>query len=259
MAEKTKSTVQPETTAESTDADDNYPFLSDSALLNDPSKCVDYIAKTLNENKEKPLTQIEQIVDALGTKKTLKMLRRTLQIEEGGGMLIYNQSRRRTPGGVFFFLAQRWVNKKHRVKIWPEMYPNEPLDWDDRLPLVKQAHEELGQAGIPRMVLIGQPGRVIERGKVVLTSLQRQKLPKSMPKDLPDMPDKELPYIVYISAKQWRKVKPTLKSKKDEIIVEGYPAFNPQLKAITIFATRTTSKGLDKARRNKQRSATAKE
>ncbi len=224
-------------------------------MAKNPAKVKAYIVEILNETEEKPISQIEQIIENINPKKALKLLIKTLKIEGDGGLQTYNGSRRRTLGGIYFFLAQRWVEPKYRPVIWPELFPGHAtINWADRIPLIKEAVKEVGLANIPRLILIGRPGKVIEKGKVVLTTMQPKPQPKSLPKGLPMLPEEPTtPYILYIGSKQWRKVKDSLVSKEDELIVEGYPAFNPQLKAITVFALKTSTKLLEEARRTKQR------
>ena len=66
---------------------------------------------------------------------------------------------------------------------------------------------QTGEATAMKITLIGRPGRIVEKGQVVLTSMQGAKAP-SLPKGLPAPPAEATPYIVYIAAKQWRKVGP---------------------------------------------------
>ncbi len=218
---------------------------------------VEQISTTLNETEAKPVEQIKKIVAALGGKRAQKLLKRTLEIEENGGMPIYNEQRRRTIGGVFFFLAQRWVDKEHCHAIWPEMYPSfaPPLKWNERKPLIQQAIQQVGQINSARIVLIGRPGRVIEKERVVLASMQVGKHPIGWPKGLPHLPPETTPYVIYITAKHWRKVKPALRDKRDELVVEGYPVYNSQLQAMTVFSIRTTTKVLERTMRDQQRPA----
>lgn len=50
------------------------------------------------------------MVDIIGKEKAIDFFQKTKKIEEGGGMLIMNGSRRRTAGGVYFWLVK---NDKH--------------------------------------------------------------------------------------------------------------------------------------------------
>ncbi|XP_054717154.1 phosphorylated adapter RNA export protein-like isoform X2 [Uloborus diversus] len=61
------------------------------------------IIKILNEKKQ---YIIYRVVKILGIEKALNLLKMTEQVEESGGMMIMNQARRRTPGGVYFQLLK---------------------------------------------------------------------------------------------------------------------------------------------------------
>lgn len=49
-------------------------------------------------------------MDIIGKEKAIDFFQKTKKIEESGGMLIMNGSRRRTAGGVYFWLVK---NDKH--------------------------------------------------------------------------------------------------------------------------------------------------
>ena len=63
------------------------------------------IADQIGETQAGPRAQIVQIVRALGRTQARALLDQTMQIEENGGMLVPDGSRRRTPGGIFFSLG----------------------------------------------------------------------------------------------------------------------------------------------------------
>ncbi|XP_011858635.1 PREDICTED: phosphorylated adapter RNA export protein isoform X2 [Vollenhovia emeryi] len=65
------------------------------------------IANKLVERKE---LLIRRVVDIIGKQKAIDFFQKTKEIEENGGMLIMNGSRRRTAGGVYFWLVK---NDKH--------------------------------------------------------------------------------------------------------------------------------------------------
>jgi hypothetical protein len=56
------------------------------------------IASELGEHEEEPLHLLGRIVKRLGTEQALAFLRETVNIEEAGGMLLADGSRRRTKG-----------------------------------------------------------------------------------------------------------------------------------------------------------------
>src|SRR5947207_14055784 len=70
-----------------------------------PLEVATLIAEQLGETEEGARKQIGRIVWALGRTQARALLSRTLLIEEQGGMVLPDQSRRRTKGGVFFHLA----------------------------------------------------------------------------------------------------------------------------------------------------------
>ena len=77
-----------------------------------------FVWTCLDETQHAPQTRIKEIVCILGTDKVKKLMQETLQIEQQGGMLTLDQSKRRTPGGVFFFLCKR--HYKHQlVSVFP--------------------------------------------------------------------------------------------------------------------------------------------
>src|SRR6185295_8528851 len=72
------------------------PSVNETALM---------IAQTLGETEQTACQQVQRIVWALGRTQSHQLLEQTLQIEQNGGIMLRDGSRRRTPGGVFFHLA----------------------------------------------------------------------------------------------------------------------------------------------------------
>ncbi|XP_022334363.1 phosphorylated adapter RNA export protein-like [Crassostrea virginica] len=66
-------------------------------------KVVKMIARKLNEPK---VYLIERIYRIIGKEKTLDLFYKTQDIEEAGGLLIQNKTRRRSPGGVYIHLLK---------------------------------------------------------------------------------------------------------------------------------------------------------
>ncbi|KAL7301270.1 hypothetical protein TKK_0006009 [Trichogramma kaykai] len=61
------------------------------------------IAEKLSESKD---TLIKRVVEILGKEMAIGFFEKTKKIEEEGGMLIMNGSRRRTAGGIYLFLVK---------------------------------------------------------------------------------------------------------------------------------------------------------
>ena len=87
---------------------------------------VNTIAKALGEVEEQPMTQITGVVRVLGEQTALELLAETQRVEESGGMLLPDGSRRRTPGGVFFFLARQKLSHEDKVAIFRPAKPAKP-------------------------------------------------------------------------------------------------------------------------------------
>lgn len=102
-----------------------------------------------------------------------------------------------------------------------------------------------------KITLIGRPGNVQERQGFVLASMPAMKLP-ALPKGLPTPPEAQTPHAVYIATKQWRKVAQALQQPEDVLIVEGIAVYDPELRGLAVFATNTTTKLLQSARRAEQ-------
>jgi hypothetical protein len=76
------------------------------------------IAEALGESDESPRTQIAAIVKSLGAEGALALLAQTQKVEEAGGLLVPDGTRRRTPGGVFFLLAREKLTPADRAAIF---------------------------------------------------------------------------------------------------------------------------------------------
>ncbi len=87
---------------------------------------VSTIAKALGEVEEQPLSQIAGVVKVLGEPVSLALLEETQRTEQSGGMLLPDGSRRRTPGGVFFFLARQKLSHEDKVAIFRPIKPAKP-------------------------------------------------------------------------------------------------------------------------------------
>jgi len=89
------------------------------------------ISKALGEADEGPLAQIQAVVDALGEETSLSLLTETDRIEKAGGMERGDGKGRRSPGGVFFYLARQKLPKEQRAAIFNDKMPREakPPGW----------------------------------------------------------------------------------------------------------------------------------
>ncbi len=79
----------------------------------------DRLAEALGETEATPLWHLYRVVCELGGEAVVDLLRETLEVEQAGGMLTRDGSRKRTRGGVFFELAKRSMTPEQRARLFP--------------------------------------------------------------------------------------------------------------------------------------------
>jgi hypothetical protein len=221
------------------------------------------IARTLDETESKPISQIVLIVEKCGIEFAQAILTETQAIEAQGGMMLQKQSRRRTPGGIFFYLARRKMPNTLARLIFPshfnspskqgtkknvskgELAPLPKLDWSERAKIIQSLLDEKGALTTVKVVLIGRPGRIdTSRKDLVITTMSHALKPATFPKGVPPPPDIPTLYTVYIAAKQWQKVKDSINDPEDALIIEGTCAYDDEIGGMAVFAMSMTSKML---------------
>jgi hypothetical protein len=55
--------------------------------------------------------------------------------------------------------------------------------------------------------------------------------------------------MVYIAAKQWKTVAEAIADPDDSLIVEGYPAYDPELEGLAVYALSVSTRNLQIAKR----------
>ncbi|XP_038660907.1 phosphorylated adapter RNA export protein [Scyliorhinus canicula] len=81
----------------------NYEGKNDIKEDDSPNKISDEIAYRLREPKT---DLIHRVVKTVGRKKAIELLIQTAEVEQSGGLMIVDGSRRRTPGGVYLQLLK---------------------------------------------------------------------------------------------------------------------------------------------------------
>lgn len=64
------------------------------------------VADMLGETEFTPFCKIYKICKVLGRERVMRLLIKTLEVENNGGLLTCDQTKRRSTGGVFFFLVK---------------------------------------------------------------------------------------------------------------------------------------------------------
>lgn len=225
------------------------------------------IARQLNETNPGAVAQIQRIVMHLGATRAYAFLQETLAREAAGGVWTTNRSRRRTPGGTYFFLIRGQITQEEHQTIWPQhLYPGTkspetrqrihrpkyefpPVYWAERISAATAALENpTGEAYTMKITVIGRPGKIIERDSFVVTPLASVKAPP-LPKGLPMTPEEPTVFLVYIAKKQWRKVAAAITDPEDKLIVEGYPVNDKKLGVIAVMTQNVTTIKLQRAQR----------
>src|SRR5437763_6648260 len=152
------------------------------------------IAEQLGETGEDQRKQILHIVWVLGRTQARALLQQTLDIETKGGMMLPDNSRRRTPGGAYFFLAYTTGQPKPGKTLKRPQYkkPNgekqsqrvgaspvptvkpEPViafNWEDRITVIKEAEAQKETANV-KITLVGRPGKIVDRGSSIVTVME---------------------------------------------------------------------------------------
>lgn len=106
------------------------------------SELHEQIAGELGETATAPIEQIRQIIEQLGPERAQTLLAETQAIEAKGGLIIERLNRRRTPGGVYLFLARQACSESVLAQIFNER--RLPDGTFERLPKPKQPHYTFG-------------------------------------------------------------------------------------------------------------------
>jgi phosphorylated adapter RNA export protein len=80
------------------------------------TRTIQQLTTSLEETQPKALRQIERMVRQLGVEEALRYLAETERIEAEGGIMLPDGSRRRSKGGVFFFLVKQQLTQAGRTE-----------------------------------------------------------------------------------------------------------------------------------------------
>lgn len=229
------------------------------------------ISDKLGENDRKPMSQIKSIIERCGLDFSLDILRQTFEIEENGGMMISDGSRRRTPGGVFFQLCREQMQEEDRLEVFmrwrtdtrrrEERESKFPVFvMDERQEILSKIlnSDEKGEVTDVKVNLSGRPGEIERRQNLVITTMQAQ-IPENLtfPTGVPQPLTDPMNYVVYIGIKHWEKVEKALNKGDDELVIEGLCLYDPDLTSVSVYATYVTTKNIQRKEKQRQ-SATDK-
>ncbi len=235
------------------------------------------IAAQLGETAPGARATIWRVVRTLGPERAQAFVAQALEVEANGGMMVPDGSRKRTLGGIFFYLVRTqvsdaeavainvmWRSKHQRKKLargegritprTPAPPPLPPFVWDEADPIIAELTAHIGDASTVKVTVIGRPNQIVERQGVIILALRSTKAP-TLPKGLPPLPSTPTTYMIFIQQKQWNKVREAMQNTDDALIVEGYPVHEPRFAGITVYASQVTTKALQAAKRKEQAGA----
>ena len=258
------------TVAEEGQAEDLHTKASPPAKTR--TEVVELIASHLGETDPGVQQLLRRVVKFVGIEQSLSYLQQTLEIEERGGLMTLDGSRRRSAGGVFFFLVKTNIPQNIRYTLFPGnpgTHPYQPQEkaannltdqssaatpaaWADRADAVQEIGDQKGTATVVKIEVRGRPGKIVQRNTYVVTSMNATNMP-SLPKGLPTPDNTRTTYTVYIANKQWKKVEESIKNEEDILILEGIPVLDLQTKSIAVFVTNANTRLLLSTRRQTQK------
>jgi hypothetical protein len=226
----------------------------------DTEQHVRRLAQALGERYPKPVGHIRRIIEIMGVDFANELLRETQAVEAVGGLFLEREQRRRTIGGVFFYLVRERLTDEQCRQIFPKEKQRSaskrqrpavaPLAAEALPEVIQALTQQYGKASTVKITVIGRPTQVVERGDVVIFGLLNEKQP-ALPKGLP-APPAQTKYLVLIAKKQWSKVAGVVKDAEDVLIIEGFPAYEPRHAGITVYALSVTTKKQQAAKRQEQ-------
>ena len=208
--------------------------------------------ENLGETERMPFKQIGLMIETCGLPFVEKIMAETEATEAAGGMKTHDRKRRRSKGGVFFFLAKGQMDAKQRSVVFPNFGKHGDgtiappgIEWGERIEPMKALREQAGQVSSLTVSLSGRPGKLHIDGSSVMTVIeQRQVKAPPYPKGVPhfDSIDGITTYYVFMSLRHWKRVEKALEDESDLLIVEGSAVYDAQLEGITVLSTRVSTK-----------------
>ena len=244
------------------------PVDSTAPSIADISQLAKQFGDALDETSAKPVEQIGQLIEKCGLEFVEKIMAETAATEAAGGLLTHDRKRRRSKGGVFFYLAKGQMDAGLRAEIFPNFGKGGDgtiappgIEWDDRIAPMNALVDSAGQISGLTVTLSGRPGKLHIDGSSVMTVIeQRQVKAPPYPKGVPhfDTIEGVTRYYVFMSLRHWKRVEKALQDESDLLVIEGSAVYDAQLEGITILSTRVSTKALDYEKRKAKSQAAQK-
>lgn len=201
------------------------------------------VADKLDETDDYPRRQIELLIEHMGREFVAEKLAETEKIESEGGMQTESGKRRRTKGGVFFYLAKGDMKWKVRDMIFPNFGQKQKgrvLEWHEREESIKPLldEEKTGTAHQVEITIIGRPGEVsIYEENTVMMTLHHEYRLTLLPRGVPQPMQRETTlYTVYMDNDHWQKVSEALSEDEEALLtVTGPCLYDPATQSIAVL------------------------
>ena len=212
---------------------------------------------------ERQVALLQAVLTTLGAERCEAILATVLALEADGGMPRLDGQGRRTPGGAFLALARERGTGKERYRLFglgqppaprqPRTIP--PIDWPSAVQAMVALPLTAYGKGIMKTTFIGTPGKVEARGDCLLFTVKVSDPASGLPTGLPQLdPSHTTIWVVFVAAKQWRKIAPVLAEHPDDkVICEGVPVLRDGQPML--FTTSMKSVFQERARREAQQAA----
>jgi hypothetical protein len=195
------------------------------------------IGKLREDNPEKKETfaQIAQLCGVDLAKTALEIVT-DMETQEG---VRRSDGTRRPPGEAFLYIASRRMSNEQRQRIWPhlpeELRPPKKKGTTAARATAKPRRTPVpaGAATTAKITLIGVPSDVFRGPGYIAFTLTSFRVP-NLPRELPSPPE-NTSYRVYIPERSWDRIAGATGELTEGLIIEGYPAFDPQ-DGIAVYA-----------------------
>lgn len=215
------------------------PMNKDKPIHSEAHKVARELAALLGENHHGVIGQIRRIVQLCGIDFSREMYAATLAIEANGGLMLPDNSRRRTLGGVFLYLVRSKLDADQRQQVFSgRAKAHIPLlSWTKRIAIIQSLQTGQGKIDSLTISLCGRPERIEKRAEVVIITMSDEPSIDNLPREIPKPPSTPTLVVVYVALEQWRAVEAAMINSSDRLLVEGMCAFDLEIKSVVVFAT----------------------
>lgn len=187
------------------------------------------IAAQLKEDKSVPMLQIRKLIELKGEPFVREQVAATLKVEESGGMMTAEGDRRRTIGGVFFWLSKEALTTEERLEVFPSRRHYQPpvrtIQWEERREILASM-TRYGRIRTMQLVLRGQVPVLSQDDEWVQIGFQQtiESHPVQVyPRGVPAPPEQVVTWVVAVEASRWHAVIAKFDELRDEIVIEAMP------------------------------------